>query len=84
MQDGTTKLGAITDPHQVMRLVMLVLAAHVDQTIQEQTSACYYVAFHLADRTAVIRACWLTSGELERDVLLPPTFATAMQQATQT
>jgi hypothetical protein len=55
--DGTTELGAITDPGQVASMLRMLLAGPVDQRIQptaEQPG--WLLAFHLRDGTATIRA----------------------------
>jgi hypothetical protein len=80
-QDGTTELGVVKDPTQVLALVTMVLGAKVNQSYQERDSASYFIAFHLDDGTAVTRAYWLGSGELSRGILLPPAFGDAIQRA---
>jgi hypothetical protein len=80
-QDGTTELGVVKDPTQVLALVTMVLDAHVNQGYQERDSATYFVAFHMDDGTAVTRAFWRGSGELERGIFLPPAFGDALQRA---
>ena len=79
-QDGTTEIGAVTDPTDVAALVAMVLHAPVNQQYQERDSAAYFIAFHLDDGTAVTRAYWPGSGELARGILLPPAFGAAVQQ----
>jgi hypothetical protein len=74
----------VKDPTQVAALVAMVLAAHVDLSIQEHDSSTYFIVFHLDDGTAVTRAYWLSSGQLSRGILLPAQFGTAIQAALRT
>ncbi len=80
-QDGTTELGVVKDPTQVVALVTMIFDAPVNQRTQERDSASYFLAFHLDDGTAVTRAYWLGSGELARGILLPPGFGDAVRHA---
>jgi hypothetical protein len=80
--DGTTELGAITDPHKIQSLVALVLAAPVKQdSTQSPSGTRYFLAFHLRDGFTVTRAYWPESGELSRGITLPTAFRTAIEQA---
>jgi hypothetical protein len=55
-----------------------VLAAPVDQRVQEHDSATYVIAVHLDDGTALTRATRRRSGELARGILLPAPFGAAI------
>jgi hypothetical protein len=80
--DGTTELGAISDPAKVQSLVALVLAAPVKQNVPPASSGTrYFIAFHLRDGFTVIRAYWLENGELAHGIMLPTAFRTAIEQA---
>lgn len=79
-RDGTTEIGAVTDPTSVVTLVEMVLHAPVNQQYQERDSATYFIVFHLDDGTAVSRPYWSGSGELAHGILLPPAFGAAVQQ----
>jgi hypothetical protein len=83
-QDGTTELGAVTDPTQVVALVAMVLGAPVDQKNRECVGTAYVLVFHLDDGTAVVRGYCLGTGELARGVLLPAQFGVAIQAALRT
>lgn len=79
--DGTTELGAITDPRKIQSLVALVLAAPVKQSaLQSQSSQRYFIAFHLRDGLTVVRVYWPESGELGRGIMLPDAFRAAILQ----
>lgn len=82
--DGTTELGAITNPDQIAALVDMVHNAPFDQnyhgTYGDQ-SVQYFVAFHLHDGTTFTRAYWPETGELWHGITLPETFRTAVVQA---
>lgn len=80
-QDGVTELGAIKDPQQIAHLVEMVMNAPVNQSYQSPDTSRYFIAFHLIDGTATVRAYWPTSGQLSRGILLPPAFATAVEGA---
>lgn len=80
-QDGVTELGAIKGKTQVATLVTMVLQAPVDQSRSGQGEIRYFIAFHLLDGTAVLRAFWPQAGVMQRGLLLPPAFADAIQQA---
>lgn len=79
--DGTTVLATIADPHEVERLVALVLAAPVNQATSDTERMRYLLAFDLRDGTAVARAYWRDSGELAYGILTPPAFGAALDQA---
>lgn len=80
-QDGVTELGAIKDPQQIANLVDMVMNAPVNQNYQSPDTSRYFIAFHLIDGTATVRAYWPGSGELSPGILLPPDFATAVEGA---
>ena len=63
-EDGETVLGTIGDETAVGNLVGTVLESPVDQGRQDHQGPRYFLGFRLADRTAVVRAFWLESGEL--------------------
>lgn len=79
-QDGVTALGAIKDPKQVSQLVTLVQQAPVDQNTQTGNKQ-YFLVFHLTDGTVVTRAYWMDTGVMARGILLPQTFAFAIEAA---
>lgn len=80
--DGTTELGAISDPSKIQSLVALVLAAPVKQsTTQASSGTRYFIAFHLRDSFTMTRVYWPESGELAHGIMLPTAFRTAIQQA---
>ena len=55
--DGTTELGAITDPKQVAGMVRMLLTAPVDQRVQPTAAQPrWLLAFHLLDGTATVRS----------------------------
>ncbi len=80
-QDGVTELGAIKDPQQIANLVEMVMNAPVNQSYQSPDGVSYFIAFHLIDGTATVRAYSPDSGVLARGILLPPDFATAIEGA---
>ena len=61
-EDGTTELGAISDPAQVADLTALVLAAPITAHPTRSGTAVYFIVFYLTDGTAVSRAYWPDSG----------------------
>ena len=83
-QDGVTELGAIKDPQQIANLVDMVLSAPVNQSHQNADASRYFIALHLIDGTATVRAYWPKSGELSRGILLPPAFAAAIEGSVST
>lgn len=78
-QDGSTELGAIKDPQRIANLVDMILNAPVDQSYRSTDSLRYFIAFHLTDGTATVRAYWPRSGELSRGILLPQAFASTIE-----
>jgi len=78
-QDGVTELATITDPEQVAVLVELVLGAPVDQSRRDYGVTQYFIAFHLRDGTIVSRG--YSPGRLNRGIILPEEFGTAIEQA---
>ncbi|MGZ3715057.1 MAG: hypothetical protein ACXVA4_06550, partial [Ktedonobacterales bacterium] len=80
--DGTTELGAISDPRNIQSLVALILAAPVNQTSTQPPSGTrYFLAFHLRDGSTLTEVYWPESGELSRGITLPTAFRTAIEQA---
>ena len=80
-QDGVTELGAIKDSKRVAVLIEMILQAPVNQSVSSQGNQRYFIALHLLDGTAVVRAYWPDSGELSRGILLPGAFKIAVEQA---
>ncbi len=84
-RDGVTELAAITDPARVADLVEGILRAPVNHDWAALDPAHrgtrYFLAFHLADGTAVSRAYWPDSGELSRGIMTPPAVRTAVEGA---
>ena len=73
--DGTTELGAITDPKQVAGMVGMLLAGPVDQWVEpasEQTPRL--LAFHLRDGTATVRAYDPATRRVQRGIGVPQRF----------
>lgn len=80
--DGTTELGAISDPRKIQSLVALILAAPVNQnTTHPPSGTRYFLAFHLRDGFTLTEVYWPASGELSRGIILPAEFRTAIEQA---
>ena len=80
--DGTNQLVAITAKEQVDILVGLLLAAPVDQhATAGHNGGRYFLVFHLADGTAVMRAYFRNSGEVFRGILAPSSFQSAINKA---
>jgi len=79
-QDGRTEVASIADPGMVQSLVDMVLAAPVDQG-QRSEGERYFIAFHLEDGTAVVRAYWVESGELSRGIMTPDSFRASILEA---
>jgi hypothetical protein len=80
--DGTTELGAITDPQQVAGMVRMLLAGPVDQRSQpagEQPG--WLLAFHLRDGTATVRAYDAADRRVERGILVPRRFGELVEAA---
>jgi hypothetical protein len=80
-QDGVTELAAIKNAADVNALVGAVLQAPVNQQLTDHSGARYFVAFHLEDGTAVVRAYWPATGELSRGIALPQQFRPAIELA---
>lgn len=80
--DGTTEVGAITDPVQVAAMIRMLLAGPVDQRVQpagEQTMR--FLAFHLVDGTGTVRAYWAADRRVQRGILVPRRFGDLVQAA---
>lgn len=80
--DGTTELGAISDPKQVAGMVRMLLAGPVDQRVEpagEQT--VWLLAFHLRDGTATVRAYDPAKRRVQRGILVPRRFGDLVQAA---
>jgi hypothetical protein len=80
-QDGTTELGTIDDPAQVVALVQLVLDAPVDPDQSVMDGTGYFVVFYLQDGTVVKRSYWPQTGEMWRGIHPPKAFASAVIEA---
>jgi hypothetical protein len=80
--DGTTELGAITDPGQVAAMVRMLLAGPVDQRIQPAgEQPVWLVAFHLLDGTATVRTYDAASRRVQRGILVPRRFGELVEAA---
>jgi hypothetical protein len=80
--DGTTELGAITDPGQVAAMVRMLLAGPVDQRIQPAgEQPVWLVAFHLLDGTATVRTYDAASRRVQRGILVPRRFGQLVEAA---
>lgn len=79
--DGITQLGTIKDPKAVQSLVDMVEQGAVNQSGQPAADLRYFVDFHLADGTEVIRAYWPGAGELARGIKVPDVFRTIVEAA---
>ena len=80
--DGTTELGAITDPHQVAGMVRMLLAGPVDQRSQSiDEQPVWLLAFHLRDGTATVRAYDAADRRVERGILVPRRFGQLVEAA---
>jgi hypothetical protein len=80
--DGTTELGAITDPKQVVGMVRMLLAGPVDQRIQPAGERpVRLLAFHLLDGTATVRAYDPGERRVERGILVPRRFGELVEAA---
>jgi hypothetical protein len=80
--DGTTELGAITDPRQVAGMDRMLLAGPVDQRVQptgEQPARL--LAFHLLDGTATVRAYDPGDRRVQRGILVPQRFGELIEAA---
>ena len=79
--DWHTELAAIKDPASVQKLVALVEAGTVDQTTQPGDGLMYFIDFHMADGTEVLRAYWPNSSQLQRGIHVPEAFRLAISVA---
>ena len=70
--DALTVLSKIENERTILRFVELLLAAPVDQGIRKHDGQRYFLALRLTDGTSVVRAFWLETGELSRDILAGP------------
>jgi hypothetical protein len=81
--NGSTELGAITNPKQVAGMVQMLLEAPVDQRVEpaaEQT--IWLLAFHLRDGTATVRAYYAADRRVEGGILVPKRFGDLVKAAT--
>jgi hypothetical protein len=80
--DGTTELGAITDPGQVAGMVRMLLAGPVDQRVQPAgEQPVRLLAFHLRDGTATVRAYDPAERRVQRGILVPRRFGELVEAA---
>ena len=80
--DGTTELGAITDPRQVAAMVGMLLAGPVDQRIEAAGERpLWMLAFHLLDGTATVRAYDPGNRRVQRGILVPQRFDQLVEAA---
>jgi hypothetical protein len=80
--DGTTELGAITDPRQVAAMVGMLLAGPVDQRIPPAgEQPVWLLALHLGDGTATVRAYDAADRRGERGILVPRRFGELVEAA---
>jgi hypothetical protein len=80
--DGTTELGAITDPKQVAAMVRMLLAGPVDQRIQlAGEQPVRLLAFHLLDGTATVRAYGPADRRVQPGILVPRRFGELVDAA---
>jgi len=80
--DGTTELGAITDPRQVAGMVRMLLAGPVDQRIQPAgEQPVWLLTLHLRDGTATVRAYDPAQRRVERGILVPRRFGELVEAA---
>lgn len=80
--DGTTELGAITNPEQVDEMIRMLLAGRVDQRIEpaaEQT--IWLLAFRLRDGTATVRSYYAADRLVERGILVLKRFGDLVKAA---
>ena len=81
--DGTTELGAITDPGQVAGMVGMLLAGQVDQRIEPAAEQpMRLLAFHLRDGTATVRGYDPAKRRVQRGILVPRRFGELVEAAT--
>ncbi|HEU4397142.1 MAG TPA: hypothetical protein VFU54_04790 [Actinomycetota bacterium] len=80
--DGTTELGAISDPKQVAGMVGMLLAGPVDQRVQPAGERpVRLLAFHLLDGTATVRVYDPGNRRVERGILVPRRFGELVEAA---
>lgn len=80
--DGTTELGAITDPKQVAGMVGILLAGPVDQRIEPAAGQTrWLLAFHLLDGTATVRVYDPGDRRVQRGILVPRRFGELVEGA---
>jgi hypothetical protein len=80
--DGTTELGAITDPKQVAGMVRMLLAGPVDQRTEPASEQpAWLLAFHLRDGTATVRTYDAADRRVQRGILVPRRFGALVEAA---
>jgi hypothetical protein len=80
--DGTTELGAVTDPKQVDVMVRMLLAGPVDQRVQPAgEQPVRLLAFHLLDGTTTVRAYDPADRRVQPGILVPRRFGELVEAA---
>jgi hypothetical protein len=80
--DGTTELGAITDPEQVAGMVRMLLAGPVDQRARPAgEQPVRLLAFHLLDGTATVRAYDPGDRRIQPGIRVPRRFGELVEAA---
>lgn len=80
--DGTTELGAVTDPKQVDGMVRMLLAGPVDQRVQPAgKQPVRLLAFHLLDGTTTVRAYDPADRRVQPGILVPRRFGELVEAA---
>ena len=79
--DALTTLATIDEERTIDQLVEMLLAAPVDQGIQDHDGPRYFLGIRLADGTSTVRAFWLETGELFRGIRTDPVVTLSMWQA---
>ena len=70
--DQMTVLATLDEEPTIRRLVDVALEAPVNQRNRDRDGPRYFLGLRLADRTSVVRAFWLESGELSRGIMTDP------------
>ena len=80
-EDARTVGGSIDEERAVERFVEMVLESPVGDVKHDHEGPRFFLAFHLADGTSVVRAFWLESGELARDIMTDPAVTFSVWRA---
>jgi hypothetical protein len=78
---ATVPLATIADAHLVATLTTQLLAAPVDQSRLNSAGTQYMLTFHLADGTDVVRAYFPEAHDVQRGIVVPDAFVTAIASA---